>query len=501
MGFKKNYPLSYQVILRLGITLGLAFLALISPLQAYILPTLWNVKSSIPGMNRNSDCMSFDKRLRVGIAPWVGFAGGLLEEDGLQEKGIRLVDLEDTDWEVALSGCNNSSKNVDVLWTTIDSWALQYPALAKTAASRNQRPPVAIMEIARSSEGCALMAKPAIKDKLDSQDDGKIGAPAFTTAYTIALREVNRKAVIARNILSADDALQQFRDRQLAAVALCEPYLRRMRALPSVERVDQAREQIFILVARREVVEQERKLLVALAQSWLQGNAESPRRSEQLLAALHKHEANGLSENDTDETLRKEIGDAWSSNSRTHMATLEENQAMFLASRGKITYETQFAEANRRWRIAGETTYASAGESMSIDIVADLTPPANKELCDTGNVLQTVWFDPGKYDVRGLSEEFIEEISGKISEHATAFVCIIGHTDRTGQGDGFDNQKLSEQRAEAVTNYFRNTPDAIPDARMVTLGRADRQLLEKTNGASQLNRRVEIRVVLPKETP
>lgn len=456
---------------------------------AYFVPWVHAKISSVrTSLQTHNGCRPLAGRhLRVGITPWVGFGGALLAEDRWQSE-VELVNLEDSDWEEALSGCVDSEKKVDVLWTSIDSWAAQYPALSRNADFTDQLPPVAIMEIARSSEACALMVAPGVID-LDKQPDGKIGAPALTTAHAIALQSINRKRVISP-IQSSEAALQQFLDGQLVGVALCEPYLQRLRReRPRAERADQKKEEVFILVARPEVVQQAQ--LVKLAQSWVQGNEVSTWKSDDIIDAFRKREEAGVWENYADDaTLRSELKD-------TKWPTLEGNKTLFYAKSGKTDsdYDAQFDAANRLWVDAEMGVQPTkAVRSRTPDFINKLAAPAKVELCDSDKVRyrETVLFELGSYQVK--DERPIRAALSKLSQYQKPQVCIFGYTDRTGR-DGFDNQKLSGQRADEVAKRFYG----VPNMRIIALGRGDGELIENTDGPSQRNRRAEIRVVVEKE--
>ncbi|HKV94829.1 MAG TPA: hypothetical protein VJW20_19955, partial [Candidatus Angelobacter sp.] len=89
-------------------------------------------------------CVPLTERpLRVGISHWAGFAGGILANGGVQSSsdspkrwgnndGVKFIYLENTESrEQAFSGCADDGNHVDVLWTTVDSWAAEYPLLAR----------------------------------------------------------------------------------------------------------------------------------------------------------------------------------------------------------------------------------------------------------------------------------------------------------------------------------------------------------------------------------
>jgi len=63
-----------------------------------------------------------------------------------------------------------------------------------------------------------------------------------------------------------------------------------------------------------------------------------------------------------------------------------------------------------------------------------------------------VLFDTGKYDLRINAREILAKISGIVLAHPGLNLQVEGHTDSTG-GDDL-NQRLSEQRANAVRDYL-----------------------------------------------
>lgn len=77
----------------------------------------------------------------------------------------------------------------------------------------------------------------------------------------------------------------------------------------------------------------------------------------------------------------------------------------------------------------------------------------------------------------------------KRNEHSGNKVVFVGHTDVSGSQQL--NQRLSQQRAEAVRLYFIKDFDIAPSFLMAT-GVGSAQLKDKDNPTSVVNRRVEI---------
>lgn len=101
-----------------------------------------------------------------------------------------------------------------------------------------------------------------------------------------------------------------------------------------------------------------------------------------------------------------------------------------------------------------------------------------------------VLFDTGKYDLRTGTREQLAKISGIVLAHPGLTLDVEGHTDSTGS-DEF-NQRLSEQRAATVREYFidqRLTNDTIT-AR--GFGKTMPVASNDTSAGRQKNRRVEL---------
>lgn len=104
--------------------------------------------------------------------------------------------------------------------------------------------------------------------------------------------------------------------------------------------------------------------------------------------------------------------------------------------------------------------------------------------------MSDVLFDFGKYTLRPGAREKLARVSGIILTHPSLRIEVEGHTDSVGSDDF--NQKLSEQRANAVREYL--VSQAVPSS-MVTakgFGKSQPVVSNDTNEGRQRNRRVEL---------
>lgn len=121
---------------------------------------------------------------------------------------------------------------------------------------------------------------------------------------------------------------------------------------------------------------------------------------------------------------------------------------------------------------------------------AEVTEEVQKVLNDYAKV---ILFNSGVSSIKAESNKFLDEIVKILKESPSAKFTIEGHTDSIGSYES--NQKLSEERAEAVKQFL--VEKGIEPNRLEALGYGERKPIA-TNmykaGRSQ-NRRVEINLV------
>jgi peptidoglycan-associated lipoprotein len=110
-------------------------------------------------------------------------------------------------------------------------------------------------------------------------------------------------------------------------------------------------------------------------------------------------------------------------------------------------------------------------------------------------ILQTVYFDFDKYDLRPDAISRLETIAKYLQEHTTVRVLAEGHCDERGSAEY--NMGLGENRARAVKNYL--TSYGIDAGRVETTSYGKERLVKIGCGADDMcheaNRRVEWQVL------
>ena len=99
-------------------------------------------------------------------------------------------------------------------------------------------------------------------------------------------------------------------------------------------------------------------------------------------------------------------------------------------------------------------------------------------------------FDTGKYTLKPGAREKMAKVSGILLAYPGLKIQVEGHTDSVG-GDEY-NQKLSEQRADAVRDYL--TAQGVPSNMVTSVGFGKTQPVASNDTAAgrQQNRRVEL---------
>ncbi|HEX3128935.1 MAG TPA: OmpA family protein, partial [Thermoanaerobaculia bacterium] len=98
----------------------------------------------------------------------------------------------------------------------------------------------------------------------------------------------------------------------------------------------------------------------------------------------------------------------------------------------------------------------------------------------------TVNFTPGSARLSNIAKAKLDEVALRMKQDPDSRALVIGYTDASGSQDA--NQRMSEQRAEAVKNYLV-TRHGIDPARIQTEGRGS---AESTGDPEQDRRAVVI---------
>lgn len=109
------------------------------------------------------------------------------------------------------------------------------------------------------------------------------------------------------------------------------------------------------------------------------------------------------------------------------------------------------------------------------------------------NLPDGVTFDVGSYTIKPAFRDTLNTVADSLQQYPDSLVDVYGHTDSTGS-DSF-NQRLSEQRAQAVANYM--TSRGVNSARIRWQGFGETAPIadNATAEGRARNRRVEIKII------
>jgi len=168
---------------------------------------------------------------------------------------------------------------------------------------------------------------------------------------------------------------------------------------------------------------------------------------------------------------------------------------------GAIIGNNRGHHSSKRGAVVGGVAGAAAGaivgammdkqerELRQIDGV-NVTGTSDDELAVT--VRNEVLFDVNSSGLRSASRESLREMANVFEKYPNTTIEVAGHTDSTGTAAY--NQRLSERRANSVSNYLEQL--GVRGSRLDAIGYGEAQP-RATNGTAngrQLNRRVEIHI-------
>lgn len=170
---------------------------------------------------------------------------------------------------------------------------------------------------------------------------------------------------------------------------------------------------------------------------------------------------------------------------------------MFVDGKKFWDLPSAFGEANYNQVIFFIGTYKNQADKLFISNIklAEAGEDKRHQLLETGNFsTNEILFDTNKAIIKPSSFKILDELGVVLKENPNVNISITGHTDNVGKDA--DNQKLSENRAKAVANYFQ-TKYKISPSRLETYGKGESEPLNgnaSENDKSQ-NRRVEFVVI------
>ena len=144
--------------------------------------------------------------------------------------------------------------------------------------------------------------------------------------------------------------------------------------------------------------------------------------------------------------------------------------------------------------LANEVQVSTRDATKSMDLEADIDIYLDRIEIARPIVLQNIYFDFDKYDIRADAVPELDRLAVLLERNPTLRILIGAHTDTNGS-EAY-NIKLSNNRAKAVVNYLKQK--GIDPKRLTWIGYGESQPLiypELSDADEQANRRAEFRIM------
>ena len=459
------------------------------------------------------------RTLVVGINTWAGHAPGIVANRGMDPSAqswyktkygldVKFVLLEDPAAKLAAF----RKGDVDIMWTTVDTWARE----ASILAEQNQKAKSVIMQDwSRGGDGIVSLSSIKSVEELKGH---KIACTQFTPSHFLLLYLLAQsgltpedRAGVEKSIVFTQDApaaAAMFKAKQVDAAVTWEPDL----SAAVTARGDEAHVLVSTtaatniiadtLCARQELIDKAPDTVRDFVHGWFDGIEmikTDPAQAYALVAKALKLD---------DETVSGML-------SGLKLTPFADNAQFYGLTGGKAHYETLFDTAFVIWRKKGLVSKpVDAKEWVDTRFLAALAPsyqeqkveepkvaakaPSTKDRAIINKQIQ-VHFTPGSDEIMPGSFFVLDALGETMTSFGNTYLRVEGNTDAVGKAQS--NMQLSERRALAVKNYvLKNFPN-IPATRFQTIGRGQTNPVapNTTEAGRQLNRRTEIKVVLAAE--
>ncbi len=109
------------------------------------------------------------------------------------------------------------------------------------------------------------------------------------------------------------------------------------------------------------------------------------------------------------------------------------------------------------------------------------------------NLPDGVTFATGSASINPGFQSLLDRVAGSLQQYPNSLVDVYGHTDTVGSSSS--NQRLSEQRAQAVANYLISRGVSSARIRWMGFGETSLKVQTSDNINEPMNRRVEIKII------
>jgi NitT/TauT family transport system substrate-binding protein len=347
------------------------------------------------------------------------------------------------------------------MWSTVDAYALEYPALAKLQ-------PKAIMQYDWSRGGDAIAVDASIKTVADLRGR-KLACAEATPSHYFALYVLTQGGLTNRDVewvftTSAPDAANVFKAGRVDAAVSWSPDVyvaARERTgghiLASTKEASNLIADIF--VARGDFVEKHPEDARRFVAGWLKG-VELVHQNPERAAILMQKSFVGVN---TLEDARAMLEDV-------KLPDFAENRAFFDPRGSMVNYHTIYNTAQGIWRKIGKISSvavpAQTTDTRFLEAAAEFFPqvkpampefdfktPPKREAAPILTKTVSIYFPTGSARLDENAKAVLEtQVLDLAATFGSAYLRVAGNTDNVGNAEA--NQRLSRARAESVVQYL-----------------------------------------------
>ncbi len=478
--------------------------------------------SSKKGSSSKLKTAELGRPLKVAIVTWGGYAGGLYANKGLEpdkdsifwedyDLAVEFRVIDDYPASRAAFKLGGDKGGVDIMWATVDSYALEYPSL-------KDQNPRAFMQYDWSRGGDAIAVTKNIRTVADLKGK-RVAVAEGTPSHYFALYLLSQADMRTGDVRwvftdSAVEAAQLFRQKRVDAAVSWSPdvYLaaedrKGGHILASTRDASSLIADVF--VARGDFAKKHPEVLARFMMGWFEGvekvNAKPSRAYKYLQDSFE-----GV-DRDTAKAMLKDV----------KLPSYAENLDFFEISGEQLRgYDDIFDEATGLWRSLGKISgRARASKSRSTRYLKAIRKEAEKRFgrvetkaptrefnfdfsgsdkgADKDPILTkriSIFFPSGKSTLDD-NQKFILDGAARLAQtFGAARMRVSGNTDDVGSRK--NNVRLSRARAQAVVDYMVRAHNFPPDKFIVVGNGPDNPIADNdTDEGRKKNRRTDFEIV------
>jgi NitT/TauT family transport system substrate-binding protein len=415
--------------------------------------------------------------IKVAIVLWGGYAGGIMANGGMlpnpesvfsREFGVQveLLQIDDFDKSRDAFRAGGDKGGVDIMWSTVDAYALEYGGLSKLG-------PKAIMQYDWSRGGDAIAVDASIKSVADLKGK-RLACAEATPSHFFALYVLTQGGLTNRDVnwvftSSAVDAANVFKAGKVDAAVSWSPDVyvaAREREgghiLASTKEATNLIADIF--VARGDFLEQHPEDARRFVGGWLRG-VDMVRKNPDKAAVLLQKSLTGVNTLDDAKGMLDDV----------KLPDYAENRAFFNPQGSIVNYFSIYQSAQNIWRKIGKISSVNAAQqtvdTRFLDAAAEYFPGASTSVAENKPEFDfkapaphssaapiltktvSIYFPSGASVLDENAKAVLDsQVVDLAATFGSAYLRVSGNTDNVGSREA--NVRLSRARAEAVAQYL-----------------------------------------------